>query len=71
MSAFDDEQIAGAQEEVQIREQDFGNFQVGVGGRGWAWVGVGGCGWVRCVHLKKGGDVYIECMCAYRVHVCI
>lgn len=27
VSAFDDEQIAGAQEEVQIREQDFGNFQ--------------------------------------------
>lgn len=27
VSAFEDEQIAGAQEEVQIREQDFGNFQ--------------------------------------------
>lgn len=28
-SCFDEAQIAGFQEEVQLREQDFGNFQVG------------------------------------------
>lgn len=28
VQAFKDEEIAGVQEEVQLREQDFGNFQV-------------------------------------------
>lgn len=28
-SCFEVDQIAGFQEEVQLREQDFGNFQVG------------------------------------------
>ena len=36
--AFMPEQVQGVQEEVQLREQDFGNFQVG----GWAGGRAGG-----------------------------
>lgn len=38
VSAFEPHQVAGVQEEVQIREQDFGNFQVNAQHAG-AWGG--------------------------------
>ena len=60
------EQVQGVQEEVQLREQDFGNFQVGGWVGGWVgegllnspaaapctcWVGTG----LRCnVHVRRG-----------------
>lgn len=44
IQAFEPHQLIGVQEEVQLREQDFGNFQVG--GLRWSVVG-----------LPRGGDL--------------
>jgi hypothetical protein len=43
--ALEDQQLVGFQEEVQLREQDWGNFQVCVGvGVIWGGGGLRGCG---------------------------